>query len=114
MGFSIDMFFAGIWPMVWHWGIGIGLIILILLAEVFTSVIPVLGPLLMPFRRDMLWAAGAIAVFLFAQGIGIKDEAARCIARQVKIENRIDSVVKETTTPRALIKPDPYDDPRLQ
>ena len=40
----VQMFFAGLWAEVWHWGLGIGLIILLVAGSIFSQSIPLIGP----------------------------------------------------------------------
>lgn len=90
---DLHLLFAGLGPLLWHWGIGIGLIIICLALEVFSSVIPIIGPLLAPFRKDLLWAAACVAIFLFAEGIGVHDEAARCNAKGQIVQSAVTRAV---------------------
>lgn len=115
--FGIDpMYFvhlaaAGIWSQVWHWGTGIGLIILCLAMAYFTTAIPVIGPYLNGARKDCLWAAFGIAVFLAGQALGAHDANRRNAAKQIVVEQHVDKVVKKTTTPKYQKMKDRYDNP---
>jgi hypothetical protein len=102
MTFAIDLFFAGVWSMVWHWGIGIGLIILLCAAAWFSPV----------FKKDFLYAALIVFVALFFEAVGIKDERARVTAQEVIINQKVDDVVKSTETPASRTERDPYDSMR--
>lgn len=108
---TMQLFFAGIWAQVWHWGIGIGLIILCLAGAFFTTSIPIIGPYLTNARRDLLWAAFTIAIFLAGQWLGAHDEKRKHEARQVIIEQTVDKAVDKTKTPAAKGKPDRWDKP---
>ena len=55
------MFFAGLWGEVWRFGIGIGLIILCLVAAYFSPIL----------KKDFLYAAAVIAAFVIAFGYGV-------------------------------------------
>ncbi len=109
--YYIQLALAGIWSQVWHWGTGIGLIIICLACAYFTTQVPFIGPWLANARKDLLWAAGAIALFLAGQALGAHDEARKNAAKQIVVEQKIDTVVEGTKTPAAKAKPDRYDNP---
>lgn len=109
--YFVHMALAGIWSQVWHWGTGIGLIVLCLAGAYFTTAIPIIGPYLANARKDLLWAAGVIAVFLAGQALGAHDEARKDAARQIVVEKRVDSVVEKTKTPKARARSDKWDRP---
>lgn len=94
----ISLFFAGLWPMLWHFGIG-GVLVAGALA----------GAWFLPmFRRDFLWAAAIVVFALVFESIGIHTEKARRDAQEQVIEKRVDDAVKNTDG-----KKDPFDDPGL-
>jgi hypothetical protein len=109
--FWLNLAAAGIWSQVWHWGLGIGLIILCLAGAYFTTAIPLIGPYLKDARKDLLWAAGLIAIFLAGQALGAHDEARKATAKQKVVEQHVDSVVQKTTTPRYRKMKDRWDNP---
>jgi hypothetical protein len=102
---------AGVWSMVWHWGLGIGVIILLVVAAFFTESIPFFGRYLSGARKDLLWAAAGIGLLLIGQAIGAHDEKKICVARTVVIEKRVTKIVKEVKSPKARKQDDPYDNP---
>ena len=53
--------FAGIWPLLWHFGLGGVLVIGCLAAAYFSPV----------FKKDFLWAAALIAVIIISTAIGV-------------------------------------------
>ncbi len=53
--------FAGLWPLVWHFGLA-GLLIAVFLAAAYFS--PIL-------KKDFIWAAVVVAVFSVAVAIGV-------------------------------------------
>ena len=108
MWYMVQLFFAGLWAEVWHWGLGIGLIILLVGGSIFSQSIPLIGPWLTPLRKDMLWAAAVIAVLLAGEYIGQRSSDAKCVARQVVVEKIVDKVVTKTHTPAASQAKDPY------
>lgn len=108
---SLQLAFAGVWSMVFHWGLGLGLILLLLAAAFFTTAIPIIGPYLTNARKDLLWAAFGVAVFMAGQALGAHDEKKRNTARQVVIEKTVDKAVQKTTTPQAKARKDKFDRP---
>ena len=103
---GVELLFAGAWASIWHKGLGFGMIaVLVGLAfgSQLLAVIPMVGPLLYdifkPLRKELLQVAFCIAVFLAGQFVGSHDEAAKCEARTVVIENVVDRDVA-TTTPK--------------
>lgn len=113
---AVQLAFAGLWPLVFHWGIGVGAIALCLIGAYGTRLIagvPLVGPwlstALSPLRHDLLWAAFGIAIFMAGMAIGTHDEANHCVAKTVVIEKRVDNVVKRTATPKAKKQADPWD-----
>lgn len=109
--FGFDLAVAGVWAQIWHWGTGVGLILLCLAAAYFTTAIPLIGPYLEGARKDLLWAAFGIAVFLAGQALGAHDANRRNVAKQIVVEERVDSVVEKTKTPKYRKMPDRYDKP---
>lgn len=53
--------FAGIWPLLWHFGLGGVLVIGCLAAAYFSPV----------FKKDFLWAAALIVVIIISTAIGV-------------------------------------------
>lgn len=115
---GVELLFAGAWASIWHKGVGV-VAIVVLLGLAFGSQmlggIPMIGPFLAdffkPLRKDLLWAAFAVALVLGGEWIGSRDEAARCVAKTVVIEHVTDSAVNKTKTPAARAAKDPWDDP---
>lgn len=109
--YYVHLALAGVWSQVWHWGTGIGLIILCLAGAYFTTAIPIIGPYLKDARRDLLWAAAVIAIFLAGQALGAHDQARKEAAKQIVVEQKVDSVVDKTTTPKYRKQKDRHDRP---
>jgi hypothetical protein len=114
----LHMLLAGAWATIWHWGLGVAVIILCLLGAYGTQVlnaIPVVGPFLArlcaPLRTDFLIAAFVVATFLAGMYVGAKATALHDVAKQVIVEKTVDKVVEKTKTPAARAAKDPYDDP---
>lgn len=95
--------FAGAWSLIWHWGVGVGLIGLCLAGAWFT-------PPWLPFiqKKDFLWAAAAIAIFMGGQWLGVHDERKIWLAREAKTEQTVDDAVANSKG-----KKDRFDDPGL-
>lgn len=107
----INLALAGIWSQVWHWGTCIGLIILMVAAAYFTTSIPLIGKYLDGARKDLLWAAFGIAVFLAGQVLGAHDQARKTVAKQIVVDTQVEKVVKKTTSPKFKKMNDRWDKP---
>ncbi len=99
---------AGIWSQVWHWGTGVGVILLLLAMAWFTTAVPLIGPLLTGARTHLLWAAFVVAVFLGGQSLGAHDQSRKDAARKVVIEHQVDAVVEKA---KRTTKRDRWDRP---
>jgi ABC-type siderophore export system fused ATPase/permease subunit len=97
--YFITMFFAGIWAMVWKWGIGIGLVICLCALAYFSPL----------YKKDFLYAAFIVVVALFFMAVGIRDERARVAAQEKALVNQVDNVVAGTKTAKSRSARDPYD-----
>jgi len=102
---------AGIGAFIWHWGAGIGLIIICVVLAYFTTAVPIIGPWLTDARRHLLWAAFVIATFLAGQWLGAHDANRRHAKQQVVIGNTVDQVVRDTKTDKFQKRQDRYDRP---
>ena len=102
----LKLSFAALWPMIWTFGLGTGLIILCLFVAFFSSSIPIIGPFLGGLRKDLIWAAIGIFLAMTFMGIGIKQEHDRCIAQNQIIQNEVNQAVKDATKPSN--PPDPF------
>lgn len=108
---SIQLALAGIWSQVWHWGVGVGAIILCLAAAYFSNYIPVIGPWLGRERKALLAIAAAIGLILVGEAIGAKDEAKKCEARTVVIEKVVTKATDKAKKSRGSKSKDPFDSP---
>jgi hypothetical protein len=106
----IQLFFAGLWAEIWHWGVGIGAIVLLVGGAVFSQSIPLIGPYLAPIRKELLFVAAAIAILLVGEFIGQRTGDAKCEARQVVVTTTVHKKVDKATSPSKTH--DPYDDPQ--
>lgn len=109
--FAIKLFLAGLWPLVWHWGIPVAIIILCLAAEVvigwLASSVPFVEKWLKPLQLDLLWVALAAGIYLYAFSSGIQVENARTKAQSAAVTHQIDRVVDEVlNAPANQPKPD--------
>lgn len=91
---SMQLMFAGIWPMLFHWGLGVFAIGVLLAAAFFTTSIPFIGPYLTGLRSQLLWAAAGVGLLLAGQWIGAHDANRRCEAKTIVIEKIVTKVVK--------------------
>jgi hypothetical protein len=103
MTFLVEYFFAGVWSLVWHWGLGIGLVILCLFMAWFSPL----------WKKDFLWAAVVVVMALVFEAVGVHDEAVICNARTVVVEKQVHKVVVGTKNPKAKQKKDPFDNPKF-
>jgi hypothetical protein len=114
---GVELAFAGAWDSLVHKGLG-WVAIAILLGLAFGSQllagIPLVGPILAdffkPLRKDLLWAAFAVALVLGGEYIGARDAKIECEARQVVVTTTVHKKVDKATSPSKTH--DPYDDPR--
>lgn len=91
-------YLQSVWPLISHAGSG-GLLIAGLLAAAYFS--PV-------FKKEFVYAAGAIAIALFVYGVGVHDEKVKRDAREQQVQTDVDTAVKDAVTSR---KKDPFDAP---
>ena len=104
--YLIQEFFAGAFSLIFHWGAAVAIIILCLLAAYFSPI----------YKAYFLYAAGGVAMLLFAYGAGVADESHRCqiqnaIATQ-HINAVVDKAVSHTKTKKARKAVDPWDGPQ--
>lgn len=112
---------AGTGHLVWHWGTGVGLILLCLACAYGTraiTMVPYVGPWLSkqlaPLRHDFIIAAALVALFLAGLYVGQKDERLHCVAQTHVITKVVDRVVKSTKPlprPDKVPPPDRWDNP---
>ena len=96
---AVELFFAGIWTMVWHWGIGIGLIVLFLAAAYFSPI----------GKKDLVYCAVIVVVFLVAEAVGIHDEKVHRDAQDKVITTAVSKAVAKTQTEKAKARKDRWD-----
>ena len=101
MMFFVKLFFAGVWAQVWHWGLGIGVIICLLAAAWFSPV----------GKKTLTVAAIVVFAFMVGMGVGTVDEKRRHTAQEQVLDKHVKDVVKDTNTPAAKQRPDPWDSP---
>ena len=89
----IQSAFAGLGAMIWHWGIGVGVIICILAAEYFLAAVPFVER----FSKDLLWVAVAIALVLAGEFVGARDMANRCAAQAEVVNEQVGAAVEDAT-----------------
>ncbi len=101
ISFAIQSFFAGTWSLIWHQGLGIGIIICLLLAAYFSPL----------WKRDFFWAAIVVGAFLLAEDLGIHDEAKHVAAQEQVLDKKINTVVKKAKSPKVQASHDPWNSP---
>lgn len=104
----LERMFAGVWPLVFHWGLGIGVIIILVVLSYASETLPLIGPHLNALRKDLRWGAVGIAIFLFGMWVGDRDRANRYEAQVIVLEKHVTSTVKAAKSPAALAKPDKF------
>lgn len=62
---------AGLWPLIWHYGIGVGIAILALAFAWFSPV----------FKKTALWVAVASIIITISYGVGVSNGMARVQAK---------------------------------
>jgi hypothetical protein len=98
--YAVEHFFAGAWTLVWHFGVGFGVIILC-----------GVGAYLAPTPKLKLLCIGVAALvgaLLLGEGIGVHMEKTHVVAQEKQTDTFVDKTVKSTTTPSARGKPDPW------
>jgi hypothetical protein len=95
---ALHWVFAGLWAEVWKWGIGIGLVILLLAAAYFSPL----------YKKYFLFAAVAVVIVLVAYTKGVSDENKRCVAQQVVVKQHVTAAVNYAKSKKALHARDPY------
>ena len=108
---SIQSAFAGVTAYIVHWGFFGSLAAGLVLAGVFSQVIPFIGPYLTPIRRDLYWAAFGCVLIMFGMFIGSKDATNRCVAKQVIITKVVTKAVNKAKTPASRQRHDRWDKP---
>lgn len=93
MIFAWNLATAGLGHLIWHWGVGIGLIIILVAAAELTTAIPIIGDWLEKVRKDLLWVAVGIALILVGEWVGKKDADARCEAKAAVVSKEVTTEV---------------------
>lgn len=99
LSFGLHHAFAGLWPLVWHWGLQVGVIILCLGAEVviawFSASVPFVETWLKPLQHTLWLVAIGAAISLYSFSDGVKVEHARSVAQQKVLLKQVDDVVTD-------------------
>ena len=98
----IEWIFAGLWTEIWKAGLGVGLVILLLIAAYFSPI----------GKKDFIYAAIIVAVALLLYMRGIHDQSARCVAQQKVVTEQVTAAVKTAHTKKALHARDPFNNRR--
>lgn len=97
--YLVEHAFAGVWSMIWHFGIGVGLIVLFLAVAYFSP----LG------KKWFIAAAIGVALFMGGEVVGVKMGTARCTAQAQAVSKFVHRTVQSTTTKRSRAASDPWD-----
>ena len=100
--FTVEHFFAGLWSLVWHFGVGIGLVVLLCVAAYF---IPI-------GRKWFIGAAIVVLAFVFGEGVGVNLEKKHNLAQAATVTHFVKKVVKGTTTVKSRKAKDPWNSKR--
>lgn len=98
--YLVAHFFAGLWPLIWHFGLGVGIIILLGVAAYFAPTIKL--------KALCIACAVGVGAFVVGEGVGVRIEKAHNAAQTAETNKFVDKTVKGTTTPKARAKPDPW------
>ena len=101
--FTVQHAFAGLWPLVGHWGIQVGVIIICLGGEVVLAMFkaqlpPFISDSLRPIQTALLFIAVAAGISLYSFSDGVKVEHARAVAQQKVLLNQVGTVVDDVLT----------------
>lgn len=97
----MHLFFAGLWPLVAHFGLGVVLIAGLVAAAVFSPV----------FKNGFIWLASIVAVTLVAYTVGVHDADKRVRAQAAVYSQQVAEAVAKAKSDQAL--EDKYDNSRL-
>lgn len=111
MMFWWHMATAGLEAYIWQWGTGIGAIIILVGLAFFSEAIPLIGPKLHELRKDLLWVAGGIALFLLGVADGDRLRGNRDAIQQAEVRSAVHAVVTQSKSPAALKRPDKFNSP---
>ena len=96
---AIELSLAGLWPTLWHFGLGSSLVIGLMAAAYFSPV----------FKKDFFYAALIVGAFMVAEDIGIHDANKITTAKEKIVTTQVDKAVKKSETPKARHAKDPWD-----
>lgn len=85
----ISLLFTGLWPLLWKFGLGFGLVAGGIAWWYFSPI----------FKKEGLFVAAAAAIWMSAYGLGVRDEHAR-IYKQAEV--RTEQSVREALRTREL------------
>jgi hypothetical protein len=101
MTYLVEHFFAGLWTLIWHFGLGIGIIILLGVGAWFAPTIKL--------KALCIGAAAFVIALLIGEGIGVNMEKSHTQAQQAETNGFVDKTVQGTTTPKSRGQADPFD-----
>ena len=96
--YLVAHFVAGLWTLIWHFGVGIGVIILLCVGAYFAPTV----------RLKATCIALAVGVLVIGEGIGVRMERSHVAAQEKSTNTFVDKTVKGTTDPKSRTAPDPW------
>lgn len=101
LAYLVQHFFAGLWAMIWHFGAGIGIVILLAAAAYFVP----------SDKAKIAFAvlASFVVAFLLGETMGIRMEKAHYAAQAASTAKYVGKIIKGTATPKARGAGDPWD-----
>jgi len=100
VAYLVEHFFAGLWTLIWHFGVGIGIIILLGVGAYFAPTVKL--------KALCLALAGIVAALVIGEGIGVNMEKSHTDAQQAQTNQFVDKTVKGTTTTKSRGTADPW------
>lgn len=98
--YLIEHAFAGLWTLIWHFGVGIGIVILLGIGAWFAPSLKL--------KALCIGAAAFVIALLVGEGIGVNMEKSHNVAQQAQTNNFVDKTVEGTTTKKSRAKADPW------
>ena len=98
--YLVSHFFAGLWTLIWHFGVGIGVIILLCVGAYFAPTVRL--------KATCIALAVGVAMLVIGEGIGVRMERSHVAAQEKSANTFVDKTVKGTTDPKSRTAPDPW------
>lgn len=102
LAYMVQHFFAGLWSMIWHFGVGIALVILLVAAGYFI-------PVVFTKLKILCYVLAAfIVAVLVGEVVGVQMERSHTAAQTATTNAYVKKTVKGTTTRKARGAKDPW------